>query len=40
MSDADKHDADIPEYQVPTWLLGTDPRHPFLIFHDADGAAQ
>lgn len=31
-------DADNPEYQVPTWLLDTSPRHPFLIYHDDDEA--
>lgn len=33
MSDTD-HD----DYEVPAWLLGTSPRHPFLIYHDDDEA--
>lgn len=32
------NDDDNPEYQVPTWLLDTSQRHPFLIFHEDDEA--
>lgn len=32
------HDAHEPEYEVPTWLLETSPRHPFVIYRDDDEA--
>lgn len=32
--------SDQPEYEVPTWLLGTVPRHPFVIYHDAEATGE
>ncbi len=32
--------SDQPEYDVPTWLLGTVARHRFVIYHDAEATGE